>query len=91
VSASSSADRLLRMADTAFGAGKRIEAINLGLQAVEVGGGARAHLALGEYYRSMHRYHEAINHYRAAVDLEPDNKLALTGVRMLEKKVSPCQ
>lgn len=89
--AESTADRLLRMADAAFGAGKRIEAINLGLQAVEAGGGVRAHLVLGEYYRSMHRYHEAINHYRAAIEIEPDNKLASTGVRLLEKRVAPCQ
>jgi hypothetical protein len=39
----------------------------------------------------MHRYQEAMNHYRAAVEIEPDNRLAATGVRMLENKLSPCQ
>jgi tetratricopeptide (TPR) repeat protein len=87
----SSADRLLRAADEAFDAGKRIEAIGLGTQAVAAGGGVRAQLALAEYYRSMYRYQEALNHYRAAVEIEPDNKLALTGVKMLEKNLSPCQ
>jgi tetratricopeptide (TPR) repeat protein len=82
---------LLRAADAAFGAGKRIEAVTLALQAVHAGGGARAHLALGEYYHSMHRYQDALNHYRAAVEIEPENKLALTGVKLIEKKISPCQ
>jgi hypothetical protein len=85
------AERLLHAADAAFGAGKRIEAVTLALQAVNAGGGVRAHLALGEYYQSMHRYQDALNHYRAAAEIEPENKLALTGVRILEKKISPCQ
>jgi tetratricopeptide (TPR) repeat protein len=87
----SPAERLLHAADAAFGAGKRIEAINMGIQALGAGGGIRAHLALGEYYRSLHRYQEALNHYRAVVEVEPDNRLALAGVKLLEKKVSPCQ
>jgi tetratricopeptide (TPR) repeat protein len=87
----SHAERLLHAADAAFGEGKRIEAITMGIQALGAGGGIRAHLALGEYYRSLHRYQEALNHYRAVVELEPDNKLALAGVKLLEKKVSPCQ
>ena len=85
------AERLLHAADAAFGAGQRIEAINLGIQALGVGGGIRAHLALGEYYRSLHRYQDALNHYRAVVEVEPENKLATAGVQLLEKKVSPCR
>ena len=85
------ADRLLRAADAAFDADKRIEAVHLGIQALNAGGGIRAQLALGEYYRSMHRYRDALNHYRAALESEPENKLALAGVRMLEKKLTPCQ
>ena len=84
------AGRLLREADAAFVAGKRIEAVNLALKAVRAGGGVRAHLALGEYYRSMLRYREAMEHYRAVVAIEPDNKLALAGVQLLEKKVKTC-
>ena len=83
------AERLLHAADAAFGAGKRIEAVNLGIQALGAGGGIRAHLALGEYYRSLHRYQDALNHYRAVVEVEPENKLATAGVQLLEKKVSP--
>jgi hypothetical protein len=85
------AERLLRAADAAFGTGRRIEAINLGLQALNAGGGIRAHLALGEYYRSLHRYQDALNHYRAVAEVEPENKLAAAGVTLLEKKVSPCR
>jgi hypothetical protein len=85
------AERLLREAEAAFDAGRRIEAINLGIQAVNSGGGVRAHLALGEYYHSVYRYQDALNHYRAAIEIEPGNKLALTGIRLLEKKISPCQ
>ena len=90
-SAESPAERLLHAADVAFGAGKRVDAVNLGLQAVNAGGGVRAHLALGEYYRSMHRYQEAMNHYRAATEIDPENKLGLAGVQMLEKRLSPCR
>ncbi len=87
----STTERLLREAEAAFDAGKRIEAINLALQAANAGGGVHAHLALGEYYHSVHRYQDALNHYRAALEIEPGNKLALTGIRLLEKKISPCQ
>ena len=87
----SPAERLLRSAEAAFDAGRRIEAVHLGIQALNAGGGVRAQLALGEYYRSMHRYREALNHYRAALESEPENKLALAGVSMLEKKLTPCQ
>jgi len=90
-SAESAAERLLHAADAAFSAGKRVDAVNLGLQAIQAGGGVRAHLALGEYYRSMHRYQEAMNHYRAALEGDPENKLALTGVQLLEKRLSPCR
>jgi hypothetical protein len=87
----STPERLLHAADAAFGAGKRIESVNIGIQALNAGGGLRAHLALGEYYRSLHRYQDALNHYRAVVEVEPDNKLAVAGVKLLEKKLSPCQ
>jgi len=87
----SPADRLLRAADAAFDKGKRIQAINLSIQALGAGGGNRAHLALGEYYRSIHRYQEAMNHYRAVIESDPENKLAASGVQMLDKKLSPCR
>jgi hypothetical protein len=32
-----------------------------------------------------------MNHYRLAAEIEPENKLAATGVKMLENKLSPCQ
>jgi hypothetical protein len=87
----SPAEHLLQAAEVAFNAGKRVEAVNLGLRAVNAGGGVRAHLALGEYYRSMHRYQEAMNHYRSVAEIDPENKLALAGVQMLEKKLAPCR
>jgi hypothetical protein len=90
-SEAASAEHLLHEADAAFGVGKRIEAVNMGIQALNAGGGLRAHLALGEYYRSLHRYQDALNHYRAAAEVEPENKLAVAGVNLLEKKLSPCQ
>lgn len=82
-------DRLLREADEAFDAGRRIQAVRLSIQAIATGGGARAHLALAGYYRSMYRYREALNHYHAAAELEPENEIAATGVRMLEKRRAP--
>ncbi len=87
-SSSAGAERLLRAADAAFVAGNRVEAINLGLRAVRAGGGIRAHLALGEYYRSMLRYEEALSHYRAVLTVDPDNPLGAAGVRLLEKRVA---
>ena len=64
---------------------------NAVLNGISAGGGIRAHLALGEYYRSLHCYQDALNHYRAVVEVEPENKLATAGVQLLEKKVSPCR
>jgi tetratricopeptide (TPR) repeat protein len=87
----SPADRLLRAADAAFDKGMRIQAIHLSIQALAEGGGNRAHLALGEYYRSIHRYQEAMNHYHAVIESDPENKLAATGIQVLDKKLSPCR
>ena len=85
----SAAEQLLDAADAAFDGGERIEAIKLAAQAVEAGGGVRAHLALARYYRSMHRYREARDHYRAALQLEPGNKLAATGIEVIDKLLAP--
>jgi len=32
-----------------------------------------------------------MNHYRAVIEIDPENKLAATGVQMLDKKLSPCR
>ena len=32
-----------------------------------------------------------MNHYRAAMEIDPENKLGLAGVQMLEKRLSPCR
>jgi tetratricopeptide (TPR) repeat protein len=85
----SAAERLLDASDAAFDGGERIEAIKLAAQAVEAGGGVRADLALARYYRSMHRYREARDHYRAALQLEPGNKLAATGIEVIDKLLAP--
>jgi eukaryotic-like serine/threonine-protein kinase len=82
-------EQTLRAADVAFDDGNRIEAVKLATQALAEGGRARAHLALGRYLRSMHRYQEALGHYRAALELEPGNTLAATGVEVLEKQLAP--
>jgi hypothetical protein len=37
----------------------------------------------------MYRYRDALNHYHAAAELEPENESAAAGVRMLEKRLSP--
>ena len=79
--------RLLRSADSAFDAGNRIQAVRLATQALEAGGGARAHLALARYFRSMLRYREAIEHYRSALDMDPGNKIAARGVEVLEAQM----
>jgi hypothetical protein len=84
-----SSRQLLDAANTAFDGGERIEAIKLAAQAVEAGGGVRAHLALGRYYRSLHRYREARDHYRTALQLEPGNKLAATGIEVIDKLLTP--
>jgi hypothetical protein len=85
----SSAEQLLDAADAAFDGGERIEAIKLAAQAVEAGGGVRAYLALARYYRSMHRYREAQDHYRTALKLEPGNKLAQTGIEVMDRLLAP--
>lgn len=84
-----SADSLLLDAERAFEAGNSIEAIQLGRQALEIGGGLRAHLSLGKYYQSRRRYREAMDHYRAAIQLDPGNSRAATGIEIVEKKLTP--
>jgi serine/threonine-protein kinase len=79
----SPAEQLLHAADVAFDAGNRREAIMLGTQALNAGGGVRAHLALGEYYRSARFYREALEHYRAALKVDPTNRLAMRGLDMV--------
>jgi len=56
---------------------------------VDADGGVRAHLALVRYYRIMHRYSESREHYRAVLNLEPGNKLAKTGIEVIEKQLAP--
>jgi tetratricopeptide (TPR) repeat protein len=79
----SSAEQLLRAADAAFDSGNRKGAIMLGTQALNAGGGIRAHLALGEYYRSARFYREALEHYQAALKMDPTNRLAMRGIDMV--------
>jgi serine/threonine protein kinase len=82
-----SADNLLLAAEKAFEVGSTIEAIQLGRQALEMGGGLAAHLALGKYYQSRRRYAEALEHYRAAVQMDPGNTRAAAGMEMVQKKL----
>ena len=84
-------DELLRSAEAEFETGHRVEAVELGRQAAKAGGGSRADLALGKYYQSMHLYREAMEHYRAVVAVDPGNGVAMTGIRLLEKRLPPCQ
>jgi tetratricopeptide (TPR) repeat protein len=79
----SSAEQLLHAADAAFASGNRREAIMLGTQALNTGGGVRAHLALGEYYRNARLYQEALRHYRAALKMDPTNHPAMRGINMV--------
>jgi serine/threonine protein kinase len=79
----SSTEQLLRAADAAFDSGNRREAIILGTQALNAGSGVRAHLALGEYYRSARLYQEALRHYRAALKMDPTNHPAMKGIDMV--------
>lgn len=83
------ADHLLSAAKTAYDRGNRVEAIKLGLEALSAGGGLRAHRALGNYYRGMERYREALQHYRAALELDPDDPVAREGAKLVEGQLSP--
>jgi serine/threonine-protein kinase len=83
-----SAERLLDAAKTAYDSGNHLEAVKLGLQALSEGGGLRAHLALGNYYRGMERYREALQHYRAVLELDPRNPVAIAGAKLVERQLS---
>jgi len=85
------ADHLLESAEAAFESGDRKEAIRLGTQALKVGGGLRAHLSLAGYYQSMRFFAEAMEHYKAALKLDPGNGLAAKGVEMIERKLASGQ
>jgi hypothetical protein len=80
--------RFLKAANQSFDRGKALDAVKWAARALNSGGGLRAHLALARYLRSMHRYREALVHYRAALALDADNKLAATGVAVLENQQS---
>jgi serine/threonine-protein kinase len=84
----SESDVLLAAAKTAYDSGNHLEAIKLGLQALNEGGGLRAHLALGNYYRGMARYRDALQHYHAALELDPSNAVAATGSKLVERQLS---
>jgi hypothetical protein len=79
---------MLDGAEAAYDGGNRIQAMRLATQALAEGGGVRAHLALARYLRSMHRHHEALDHYRAALALDPGNPLAATGISVLERQLA---
>jgi tetratricopeptide (TPR) repeat protein len=85
----SSAEQLLRAADAAFDRGNRREAIMLGTQALNAGGGVRAHLALGEYYRNARFYRDALDHYQAALKSDPANRSAAKGIELIQKLLPP--
>jgi hypothetical protein len=82
-------EQLIQSADAAFDRGNRIEAVKFGTQALNAGGGVRAHLALAGYYQSMRLYREALRHYRAAIRMDPGNRLAAKGIEMVEKHIPP--
>jgi eukaryotic-like serine/threonine-protein kinase len=90
-SAETSADQLLQAAETAFDGGNRAEAVRLGTQALKAGGGVRAHLRLAGYYQSMRFFREALEHYRAALKLDPGNSFAAKEIEIVEKRMSSGQ
>jgi outer membrane biosynthesis protein TonB len=85
----SHSEQLLRQADAASVAGNHIEAIKLGTQALAAGGGVAAHLALAGYYKSLSRNNEALQHYRAAMQLDPSNPVAAAGIKVVERQLAP--
>jgi serine/threonine-protein kinase len=87
----SSVEQLLQSAEAAFESGDRKEAIRIGTQALKAGGGVRAHLALAGYYQSMRFFREALDHYQAALKIDPGNAFAAKGVEIVEKRIASGQ
>jgi len=82
-----SAEAMLRAAEANFESGNPVEAIHEGRMALKVGGGLRVHLALAKYYQSLRLYQEALEHYRAALAVEPGNGVAQTGIKVVERQL----
>jgi Tfp pilus assembly protein PilF len=78
---------MLRAAEANFESGNPVEAIHKGRMALKVGGGLRVHLALAKYYQSLRLYQEALEHYRAALAVEPGNGVAQTGIKVVERQL----
>jgi serine/threonine protein kinase len=80
-----SAEQLLQAAEAAFESGDRKEAIRIATQALKAGGGVRAHVTLGRYYQSLRFFGQALDHYKAALKIDPGNTFAAKGVEMVQK------
>jgi tetratricopeptide (TPR) repeat protein len=87
----SSAEQFLQAAEAAFESGDRKEAIRIGTQALKAGGGVRAHLTLAGYYQSMRFFREALDHYQAALKIDPGNAFAAKGVEIVGKQLASGQ
>lgn len=70
---------LLDESEHALQAGQIARATEAARKAIEVGAGARGHLALARIHFSLERWSEALTALDAALALEPGNALALRG------------
>jgi serine/threonine protein kinase len=79
----------LKASGAAFDRGDFGSSAKLAKLAVKRGVGVRGYVQLGRAKFELKLYQEALEAYRAALDLDPDNAMALLGVRAIKVRTSP--
>jgi tetratricopeptide (TPR) repeat protein len=65
------------------------QAVDRAKESVRLGGGVEARVLLGDAYFKLQKYEEAKKAYNEALKLDPNNKVAGQGLRLIESQAGP--